>query len=72
MLLVWMKADMVLWYYIGFAVPSIVFSCIIIPLWSKAKYGMACYRIKVIQRCAWAGSTLFFLEPLSIDTRNAL
>ncbi|CAM9213979.1 unnamed protein product [Ectocarpus sp. 12 AP-2014] len=49
MLLVWVEADGVLWYHSGFALPSLIFAGIILPLWSKQRYGMACHRVKIIQ-----------------------
>lgn len=49
LLLVWIKADGVLWYHSLFALPSIIFAAIIMPCWSKQRYGMACHRVKIIQ-----------------------
>lgn len=48
-LLIFIKADSVLWYYSGFAVPSIAMSAIVLPFWSKQPYGMSCHRVRVIQ-----------------------
>ena len=49
LLLVWMRADGVLWYHSGFVLPSIILAGLIMPLWSKQPYGMPCHRVKVIQ-----------------------
>lgn len=49
LLLVWVKADAVLWYHSIFVLPSIIFAGIIMPLWAKQRYGMACHRVKIIQ-----------------------
>ncbi|CAN0266234.1 unnamed protein product [Ectocarpus fasciculatus] len=49
MLLVWMEADGVLWYHSGFVMPSLIFAGIIMPLWSKQRYGLAAQRVKVLQ-----------------------
>ncbi|CAM9713813.1 unnamed protein product [Ectocarpus sp. 12 AP-2014] len=49
MLLVWMEADGVLWYHSGFVMPSLIFAGIIMPLWSKQRYGSAAQRVKVLQ-----------------------
>eukprot|EP00903_Cladosiphon_okamuranus_P011009 g10398.t1 len=49
LLLVWTAADGLLWYHSGFVLPSIIFASIIMPLWSKQPYGMACHRVKIIQ-----------------------
>ncbi|CAM9197832.1 unnamed protein product, partial [Scytosiphon promiscuus] len=49
LLLVWVAADGVLWYHSAFVLPAIVFAVVIMPLWSKQRYGMACHRTKIIQ-----------------------
>eukprot|EP00752_Nemacystus_decipiens_P002163 g2060.t1 len=49
LLLVWTEADGVLWYHSCFVLPSIVFASVVMPLWSKQPYGMACHRVKIIQ-----------------------
>ncbi|CAM9911429.1 unnamed protein product, partial [Ascophyllum nodosum] len=52
LLLVWFRGERVMWYYTAFAVPSIIFSAIIMPFWSKqdmVRRGMAVHRVKVIQ-----------------------
>ena len=52
LLLVWFRGEWVMWYYTAFAVPSIIFSAIIMPFWSKqdmVRRGMAVHRVKVIQ-----------------------
>lgn len=61
LLLVWMKADEVFWYYFGFLVPVIAFTGIIVPMWSKqdsiAKT-LACHRVRVLQRCGRCAASL--------------
>ncbi|CAM9712879.1 unnamed protein product, partial [Hapterophycus canaliculatus] len=49
MLLIYIKADSVLWYYSGFAVPSILIVSVIMPIWAKQPYGMPVHRVRVIQ-----------------------
>ncbi|CAN0432573.1 unnamed protein product [Laminaria digitata] len=48
-LLIYIKADGVLWFHSAFAVPSIVMGMVIVPLWASQPYGMACHRVRVIQ-----------------------
>lgn len=53
MLLIWMKASDVLWYYFGFLIPGLIFTMIIIPTWSKQdsiSQTMAVQRVKILQR----------------------
>eukprot|EP00752_Nemacystus_decipiens_P013327 g11801.t1 len=55
LLLVWVKADEVLWVYFGFTVPAVVFSMIIIPTWSKQDSifrAMSSHRVRVLQSYA--------------------
>eukprot|EP00903_Cladosiphon_okamuranus_P008151 g7850.t1 len=48
-LLLYIKADTVLWYYSGFTVPTILMVTVAMPLWSKQPYGMPVHRVRVIQ-----------------------
>eukprot|EP00903_Cladosiphon_okamuranus_P011813 g11101.t1 len=55
LLLVWMKAHEVFWYYFGFLVPVLFFTAIICPMWSKQDSitkTLACHRVKVLQSYA--------------------
>eukprot|EP00903_Cladosiphon_okamuranus_P008684 g8320.t2 len=52
LLLLWFKADKVLWAYCGFTVPAVVFTLIIIPTWSKQDSilgSMSYHRVSVLQ-----------------------
>lgn len=49
MLLIYIEADTVLWYYSGFAVPSILMVSVVMPIWAKQPYGMPVHRVRVIQ-----------------------
>lgn len=51
LLLIWVKADWVLWFHSGFAVPSILMAGIAVPFWAKQKYGFSCHRVRVIVWC---------------------
>lgn len=48
-LLVWIRPEAVLWYGIAFAIPSLLFSCVILRLWCKQKYGFAAEKVKNVQ-----------------------
>jgi len=48
-MLLYLKADSVLWYYSGFAVPPILMVGVCMPLWAKQSYGMSVHRVRVIQ-----------------------
>lgn len=53
MLLLWVNAENVLWMYFGFIAPALVFSLIVIPMWSKQDsiFGaISSHRVSVIQR----------------------
>lgn len=48
-LLIYVEAESVRWYYSGFALPSLIMVTIVMPLWSKQPYGMPVHRVRVIQ-----------------------
>ena len=50
--LVIFRPNYVFWFNIGFSIPSIVFSYVIMKLWCKQKYDFSCARIRVIQYLA--------------------
>eukprot|EP00903_Cladosiphon_okamuranus_P011815 g11103.t1 len=55
LLLVWLKADGVLWVYFGFTVPAAVFALVVVPSWSKQDSifrAMASHRVRVLQSYA--------------------
>ncbi|CAM9620212.1 unnamed protein product [Ectocarpus sp. 6 AP-2014] len=55
LLLIWMKADEVLWFYYGFTIPALIYSLIVVPTWSKQDSilkALTAQRIKVIQSYA--------------------
>lgn len=49
-LLILFKPSAVLFYNVSFAIPSIIFSTVIVPIWATQKQDSACQRIRVIQR----------------------
>lgn len=57
MLLILVKADGVLWFYSGFAVPSILMAGVAVPLWASQRCGLSCHRIRVIQ---WYVSFIYY------------
>ncbi len=60
MLLVWLEAENVFWVYFGLTVPTIFFSCIVLPCWARQDgvwstvdgffRQMPAHRVRVIRR----------------------
>lgn len=53
LLLIWMKADEVLWFYYGFTVPALIYTLVVVPTWAKQDSifkALTAQRIKVLQR----------------------
>lgn len=52
-LLVWLEAEKVFWIYLGLTVPTIFFSCIVLPCWARQDgvcRQIPAHRVRVIQR----------------------
>ena len=52
LLLIWIRPASVFWFNIFFAVPSFVFSFVIMRVWSKQTYDLSCHRVKIVQSFA--------------------
>ncbi|CAM9997739.1 unnamed protein product, partial [Ectocarpus fasciculatus] len=55
LLLIWLEADQVLWFYYGFTVPALFFALVVVPIWSKQDSifkALTAQRIKVLQSYA--------------------
>jgi cellulose synthase/poly-beta-1,6-N-acetylglucosamine synthase-like glycosyltransferase len=51
-LIVWVRPDAVLWYNIAFAIPSIVFTQLVMRWWCKQTYGWSAICVKTVQNYA--------------------
>ena len=51
-LLIWIKPDIVLYYNIAFALPSVLYSGLVMKLWCRQKYGWAATRVRNAQNYA--------------------
>lgn len=56
LLLIWVVPSAVAWFNVAFAVPSILLASIVMPLWSRQRYGFEAGQVKVIQNFShlWA------------------
>jgi cellulose synthase/poly-beta-1,6-N-acetylglucosamine synthase-like glycosyltransferase len=66
-LLIWIKPEAVIWYNIAFAIPSLLFSSVVMRLWARQPYGTAAAKVKVIQNYAH----LIAIKDLMMNTKFA-
>ncbi|KAF2400292.1 nucleotide-diphospho-sugar transferase [Trichodelitschia bisporula] len=51
--LLWLRPDLFYFYNLSFAIPSIVYGAILLPLWARSRYGCNVQHIMVIQSFAY-------------------
>lgn len=52
LLLILLEASGVRWFHMAFTVPVFIFALVVLPLWSRQRYGMSCHRVTVLQSYA--------------------